>query len=279
MAIDLRDRVIIITGASSDGIGAATAIECARAGMHVVLNARRADRLEQVAAQVREFGVQAATVPGDVSELGVNQAIIDAAISEFGGFYSVFANAGYGMERAMANCSMAELRRIFDVNFFAGVDLLQRASAWLREQQRAGHLLMCSSCLGRFAMPNYAAYSSTKAAQLHVCAAMRAELKRDNIYVSSVLPISTQSEFHQTSMRINGVHVDRDALPDHAVKLFVQSPQRVARAVVRCLRRPRPEVWTSFIVRFAASLFTLSPRLNALVLDRQAKHVPRRRNV
>ena len=67
MARTLEDKVIIITGASA-GIGAATAIACAEAGMHLVLCARRADRLEQVAERIRQTGRIATCVAADISE-------------------------------------------------------------------------------------------------------------------------------------------------------------------------------------------------------------------
>ena len=273
MAIDLSGRTIIITGASS-GIGEATAVECARHGMNVVLNARRADRLEEVARQVQDRGARALAVVGDVADADMSRRLLNAAADEFGGFYSVFANAGYGLERAVTDCSMDDLRRIFEVNFFAAFELIQVAAQQLLDNKQPGHLLMCSSCVARFTIPYYSAYSATKAAQAHVCAAMRAELKRDNIYVSSVMPIGTETEFHQAVMRHNDRDVAKDKLPDHSVSMFVQPADRVAKAVVKCLRNPKPEVWTSFIVRFAASLFTLSPRLAAFALDRQTQHKP-----
>ncbi len=274
MARELRGRTIIITGASS-GIGAATAVACADAGMNLVLNARRADRLEELAERIRKLGNRVEIVAGDVTAPGLNQQLIETAAATFDGFYSVFANAGYGLERPMAECALEDLRRIFEVNFFASFELVQLAAQHLRDHNLPGHLLMCSSCLARFTLPYYAAYSATKAAQAHVCSAMRAELKHANIYVSSVLPISTETEFHQSVMRQNDVRVATEKKADHSVKMFVQPPERVARAVVKCLRRPKPEVWTSFIVRFAAGLFTMSPRLAAFTLDRQVKHAPK----
>lgn len=281
MAIELRNKAIIITGASSAGIGAATAIECAKAGMNLVLNARRADKLEATAERARSLGVKVQTVPGDVADEGVSQRMIDAAVENFGGFYGVFANAGYGIEKAVIDCTPTEWRRIFDVNFFASIDLCQRAARWLVGHNEPGHLLMCSSCLAKFTLPYYSAYSATKAAQSHACFAMRAELKPNNIHVSSVHPITTQTEFFEVTKRgAGGTIVDEHkaraekAVPDHSPKMFVQSPERVAKAVVTCLKHPKPEVWTSFIVRFASSLFTLSPGLAALALDRKAKHKP-----
>ncbi len=87
----LTDQVIIITGASS-GIGAATAIECAKAGMNVVLNARREEKLHAVAEQVRQTGAQAEVVVGDVTDQRTSARMLDAAQQRFGRFDVVFAN-------------------------------------------------------------------------------------------------------------------------------------------------------------------------------------------
>jgi len=266
----LTDQVIIITGASS-GIGAATAIQCAKAGMDMVLNARRADRLEQVAAQIRELGREAKVVPGSVTEEGMTEQMLDAAQDAFGRFDVVFANAGYGFERSVAQMGDEELRQIFDVNFFASFDLLRHAAKRLITDQRSGHLLMCSSCLAKFTLPFFSAYSATKAAQNHLCRAMRLELARYNIEVSSVHPITTTTEFFEVSNQLSGKADKTSTVPDHASKMFVQTPERVARAIVRCLGKPRPEVWTSHIVRSVAGVMTAFPWFFDLVVRKQAK--------
>ena len=82
MPRDLTGKVIVITGASS-GIGAATALACAQAGMDCVLNARRADRLEQVAQGVRGLGRRAVAIPGDVRRDSDVQQLVDAAVGSF----------------------------------------------------------------------------------------------------------------------------------------------------------------------------------------------------
>jgi short-subunit dehydrogenase len=265
MARDLRGRVIVITGASS-GIGAATAVACAGAGMNVVLNARRAERLEAVADRVRQAGGEALVVEGDVVEPGLSPRMLRAAAERFGRYDAVFANAGYGFDRPAHEVPDEDLRRIFDVNFFASVDLCNAAANDLIRSGRPGHLLMCSSCLGRFTLPGHSAYSSTKAAQAHVCTAMRIELRPHDIYVSSVHPITTTTEFFETSQRLSGKEVTGKVAPAHAPRFFVQPAERVAKAIVKCLRRPRPEVWTSFTTRAVAACMTLSPRFGDLIL-------------
>jgi short-subunit dehydrogenase len=269
MPRDLRDKVIIITGASA-GIGEATALQCAEAGMHVVANARRADRLSELAGQIERRGRQVELVVGDVADGDMVERLLDAATARFGGYYAVFANAGYGLDRPVLEVSDQEHRRIFDVNYFASVDLVREAARRLIGLEQTGHLLMCSSCVAKFTLPGHSAYSATKAAQNHICRAMGVELKPHGIHVSSVHPVTTRTEFFEVSRRLSGNDdgSDHRDVPDHTPRLFVQSPERVARAVVRCLRRPRPEVWTSHTVRLAAAMMTLSPRMTDVIMRR-----------
>ncbi len=262
MASDLTDRVIIITGASS-GIGAATARACARAGMDCVLNGRDAERLAAVADEVRALGRKVVTVAGDVTEPGLNVRLLDTAEKEFGKFDVVFANAGYGFTKPTLELELDELRRIFEVNFFAGFELLWHAGRRLLAAKRRGHLLMCSSAVAKFTLRGFAAYSATKAAQNHVCRAMRMELRPRGTEVSSVHPITTRTGFFDSAAKYVGRHEPWE--PRGVTGLFVQDPERVAAAIVRCLRRPRPEVWASTLVRVAAGLMTIFPGLMDLV--------------
>ncbi len=267
MAQELTDRVIVITGASS-GIGAATAFAAARAGLHVVLHGRDTARLASVADGVRAAGRTAVTVAGDVAAPGESGRLLDAAEAALGQFDVVFANAGYGFRRAMHETSDAELRRIFDVNFFAAVDLLQQAARRLIAAARPGHLLMCSSALALFPLIRFSAYSATKAAQHHVCRAMALELRPHRIAVSSVHPIMTRTGFADRAAAESGRPLDAARAYDDVPALLLQDPDRVARAVLRCLRRPRPEVWTSRLPRLAAAAMALVPRLLDVVAVR-----------
>ncbi len=270
MPLDLAGRTIVITGASS-GIGAATAIECAKAGMNVVLNGRRADRLGAVATQVRENGGKAAVVIGNVTDDGMSQLLLDQAEHRFGRFWAVFANAGYGLNKPAVEVDDRQLRDIFDVNFFAAMDLLSLAAKRLLQEKRPGHLLMCSSSVAKFTLPGHSAYSATKAAQSHACRAMRIELEPHGIHVSCVHPITTSTEFFEVSARHSGRQAPQGGTPSHAPRLFVQPPERVARAIVRCLRRPQPEVWTSHTVRAVAAVMTFFPWFHDVVMRKTAK--------
>ena len=265
----LRDKVAIITGGSS-GIGAATARALAAEGMHLVLAARRADRLKSVAAGIEGRGGRVVTVETDVAAPGSSVGLLDAAERAFGRFDVVFANAGYGFEKAHHETTEEALRHIFEVNFFASTDLVTQASRRLIERGRAGHMLMCSSCLAKFTIPYFGAYAATKAAQSMMCRAMRFELEPHGIEVSSVHPVTTVTEFFEEAARRSGRDAAGSKVPDHAPKFFVQPPERVARAIVACLKRPRSEVWTSLSIRLAAGFITAFPGLFDFACRREA---------
>ncbi|MGD8452519.1 MAG: SDR family NAD(P)-dependent oxidoreductase [Phycisphaerae bacterium] len=260
MRRQIKDKTIIITGASA-GIGAATALACADEGLNLVLNARREDRLRAVADQVAQRGRPVELVVGDVTEPGLSERLLDAAQARFGRFDIVLANAGYGLSRPIHELAEADLRRIFDVNFFSATALLREAARRLLAERRRGHLLMTSSSISKFTLPEFAAYSSTKAAQNHVCRAMHMELRRHGIDVSSVHPITTTTEFFDVAAELSGRPAS-EAGPAHRVpRFFRQTPEQVARAIIACLRRPKVEVWTSTTVRILCGVVTVFPSL------------------
>ncbi len=262
-------RAIVITGASS-GIGAATAIACARDGWDVLLNGRRIELLEKVAAEVCDFGRRAEIVAGDVTEAAISGRMLDVAEQKLGGFQAVFANAGYGFRKPMHEVTPAELHEIFEVNFFAATELLCEAARRLIARRQRGHLLMCSSAMAKVPLPDYAPYSATKAAQSHVCRAMRMELRQFGIEVSCVHPVTTRTDFFRESARRSGLTPGWADELGGAPSWMIQDAERVADAVVRCLRRPKPEVWTNHVVPFGAAVFTIFPRLLDLAVGGRA---------
>lgn len=273
MPRDLTGLPIAITGASS-GIGAATALACARAGMPVALAARRIDRCEELADQIRRQGGRAIAVEADVVDPAACQRLVDRTIEAFGSIYSVYANAGYGIESAVDATSDAELRRIFEVNFFGTMNAIRPALPHMKAARR-GHVLICSSCLAKIAVPYYAAYSATKAAQAHIGRAMNIELEPLGIHTSIVCPVSTRTEFFDNVRTEQG----GKRLVVHVHPRLQQTPEHVADATVGCLRKPCPEVWTSLGTRLAMALCNAFPgiehfKLRPMVAQRTAAPPP-----
>lgn len=267
--IDLRGRPIAITGASS-GIGAATAIACARAGMPVVIAARRADKLAGVADRIRAAGGKVLAVGCDVTDPAQCAAVVDRTVSEFGSIYSVFANAGYGEELALCETSDEAVRAMFETNFYGTLNVVRPAAARMIGAG-GGHILICSSCLALMAIPFYSIYCATKAAQHLVGRAMAIELGPKGVHVSTVHPVGTKTEFFDTAAaRSPG----RTALTSHSADRFMQSADFVAGRIVKCLRRPRPEVWTGWTgmgVRLGMSICNAFPGIEGMVLRRMVR--------
>lgn len=264
MAIELTGKPIAISGASS-GIGKATAMACAQAGMPVALCARRVNKLEDVAREIEQAGGTAIAVQVDVTSIGQCRAFIEKAVAELGPLYAVFANAGFGFEQPVHETTDADMREIFETNFFGTLRVIQPAVEGFIER-RAGHVLICSSSIGKMAIPGYGAYCATKAAQWHVGRAMRHELKPLGIHVSTVHPIGTRTEFSQEVSRRSG----GGSMVANTPKVLIQPPERVARAVVACLKRPKTEVWTSLPSRLGLGALSTFPRLADVALDRFA---------
>ncbi|MEZ6242144.1 MAG: SDR family oxidoreductase [Phycisphaerales bacterium] len=259
-SVDIRGKAIAITGASS-GIGAATAVECARAGMDVALLARRADRLDEVAQRVRALGARAVCVPGSVEKAEDCERLIEACVQEFGSIHAVFANAGIGYEGSFAEMSDADLRRVFEINFFGSMNAVRPAIERMKAQG-SGHVLFCSSCLSKITLPYYGAYCATKTCQEVFARTMRAELKGAGLRVSSVHPIGTKTELFDALEKGSPRGNRLSKGPDY----FLQPAERVGRAVVWCLRHPQREVWTGLAVRVAFAVMHATPGLTDRVI-------------
>lgn len=260
-AITLTGKPIAITGASS-GIGMITALLCARAGMPVAIAARRIDRLEQLAIEIRRGGGRAVAVACDVARPEDCARLIDVTNNEFGTLYAVFANAGYGVEGGVCDLTDKAWRDIFETNFWGTLNTIRPALPHMLAAGR-GHVMICSSVVSKIGVPNLAAYTTTKACQDHIGRALRLELG-GKVHVSTVHPIGTNTEFSQVVTEKSGNRPRTARSPE----AFRQTPEDVAEAVVRCLKRPRGEVWTSTLARTLAAVSTLSPGFADFILRR-----------
>lgn len=259
--VHLEGRPIVITGGGT-GIGAATAIACNAARMPVVIAGRRLEPLQNICNQLdRGLIVQV-----DVTDPDHVPTLLDSAEEAFGPPWAVLANAGHGLDRTAHGTSEAAMREIFEVNFFSTHLLLQEAARRMIARQQGGHLLATASCVSKFAPPYHGAYAATKAAQDLYCQAMRLELAPAGIHVSTVHPGTIVTDFFDVSANLSGRTGTRSGI-DHTPKMFQQTPDRIAAAIVKCLHRPVPEVWTSKLIRLSAAIRTYFPKM----LDRSMR--------
>jgi short-subunit dehydrogenase len=231
--MDPAGKVAAITGASS-GIGLAIARQLAAAGTSVVLGARRADRLQQAADEIRSRGGRAEAVPMDVTSEPDVQRLVERAISAFGRLDIMICNAGFGYYGTVEDTPPDIMQRMIDVNFM-GTYLGARAALPIFRRAGHGHLIVMSSIVGRRGIAQMSGYTATKAAQVGFVESLRTEFVGTDIHASVVLPVSTETEFRDAMARDYG----------HSVKGLgpKQSAETVAAAVLRCIRRPAAEVY------------------------------------
>jgi len=266
MSRDLHNKVILITGASS-GIGAATALACAQAGMRVSLIARRGDKLQKLATQIAAQGHKAHFFSADVRNTGDMKRAFADCWATYGRLDAVFANAGYGQIVNLLDMTEIDERAMFETNYF-GTTRTLRMAAPLMKQTADGlnHLLICSSAASEIGLPTLGVYSATKAAQDSIAGALRAELYDEGFSVTSVHPIGTKTEF----MRVAG---DDDNKNTPAA--LQQTPEKVAKRIVAALRNPKPEVWPSRLTRVGLALGTLCPRFASWTMRRHYRKLKR----
>jgi NAD(P)-dependent dehydrogenase (short-subunit alcohol dehydrogenase family) len=245
----LEGRVAVITGASS-GIGLACAKHLAREGVAVVLGARRLSLLEATALQIRADGGRAAILQMDVTREADVQALVELATREFGRLDIMICNAGFGYYGPIDETPPDVMQRMMDVNYM-GTFYGARAALPIFRKQNSGHLLFMSSIVGRRGIPFMGGYTATKAAQAGLAESLRAEFVGTPIHVTCVYPISTPTEFIDTMARDYGYKI-RGLGPK-------QSVDDVARAIVRCVRRPGPELYPKPISRGLTVLNALAP--------------------
>lgn len=265
MPRDLQDKVILITGGSS-GIGAATGVACAEAGMHVSLVARRPEKLREVCTKVAALGRKAHFFSADVSVTWDMKKAVEDCWQTFGRLDAVFANAGYGQVTTVMNMPERDERSMFETNYFATTHLFRLTLPLLMKSPHGlRHLLACSSAASEIGVPMLGVYSATKAAQDSVCCAMRAELRGEGVSVTSVHPIGTKTEFMAVATPGSGGQNKNTPVA------LQQTPERVASQIVAALRKPRPEVWPSVMTRYGLALATGFPGLSAWAMRRHYK--------
>jgi len=262
--MELRGRTAVITGASS-GIGLACAEHLARAGVNVVLGARRAELLERAVAAIRSAGGRAEAVTMDVTRDEDVNRLVSRAHDAFGSLEIMICNAGFGYYGSVEETPPDVMRRMMDVNFMGTYYGARAALPVFRAQQR-GHLIFVSSIVGQRGIARMSGYSATKAAQVGFAESLRAEFSGSGIHVSLVYPISTETEFRHAMARDYG----------HAVTGLgpKQSMDDVARAIVACVRRPRPEVYPHRLSKALAVVNAVAPGL----ADRLVRKYARRRD-
>lgn len=254
-------QVAWVTGASS-GIGAACARELAREGAHVVLSARRADKLHAEVEAIRAAGGSAEARAVDVTDEAACVAAVEAIVADRGGLDVVLANAGFGVAGRVASLSDAEVRGQFDVNVFGLLNTVRAAVPALAA--RKGRIGLVGSVAAFAVPPKNGVYAASKAAVHALGQALSLELARDGITVTTIHPGFVESEIARVDNR--GVHhPDRK---DPRPGALMWPTDKAARVMVRALHARRTVFVFTGHGRFAVALSRFAPGLLRALLAR-----------
>jgi short-subunit dehydrogenase len=184
--MDIRDSVVVVTGASS-GIGWATAWQFASGGANVVLAARREDRLNKLVAAIEDKGGRAEAVAVDVTNDDDLERLRDEALGAFGGVDVLVNNAGVPGGGPFTRVGMDAIDRVLDVNLRGVVHATKLFLPAFLEREH-GHIVNVASLAGRFATPGSAVYTATKHAVVAFSEALYYELDPQGVKVTAVNP-------------------------------------------------------------------------------------------
>jgi short-subunit dehydrogenase len=245
----IEGSVIIVTGASA-GIGQATAAALARAGAHVVLSARRAELLQQLARDWQHLPGRRLVIAGDISQEEYARELVEQTVREFGRLDVLVNNAGIGQYSHLADFATADIQAIWDTNVMALIHTSQAAIVHFKRQQ-GGQIINVSSILGQRPLIHSSIYCASKTAVNFISRSLRMELQPHQITVTLVYPGATATEFHQAR---RGQAHDR-----HYAAISVK-PERVARAIVKAIKYGRTEVYVTGYDWLFTHLNRLFPR-------------------
>ena len=227
----------VVTGIGP-GMGRSIAVGLAGHGVDVALAARRPDRLEAVAMEVRQLGREPLVVPTDITDREACQRLVAAAAEKFGGVDYLIQNGHHeGDWRPVLSADPDSWRHIFEVNFYGALHLVQAAVPRMAERGGGSVVLVNSGAAVR-TPPSMGAYSTSKSALAALTRTLALEVGRSGVRVNGVFlgPVQGEnlSRSGQTAADASGLSIDQwlDAKANEMPLGFIPTPEQCAGTVL-----------------------------------------------
>jgi short-subunit dehydrogenase len=262
MCFSLKDKVVVITGAST-GIGAELARICVKEGGRVSLAARSEDKLIALKKDLEGQGGEVLIFKADVVKTNDRDQLIHRTLDKWGRIDVLVNNAGYGVSGSLEESSMDVIRNNFETNVFSAVALMQMTIPYLKKNQ--GMIVNIESIVALRSMPTSSSYSATKHALHAFSEAARLELKDDGVHVLSVCPGLIETEFHRNRVQVGN-------RSDMGPSWLFMPVEKCANQIVRAMKSRKRQIVVTGHAKLLALLQRLSPGFLDMVLrERERK--------
>lgn len=222
-------RRALITGASS-GIGKATALAFAKAGINLALVSRSGEKLAAVASAAQQSGVEAKAYPLDLADIDVVQAKIRAIAADFGAIDILVNNAGMGYTGTLSQTPLCDWLAVMNLNLTSVFQCIQGILPMMR-LQHSGTIINVASIAAKQAFPEWGAYSVSKAGVIALSKTLAVEERANGIRVTAICPGAVNSELWDTET----VKLDFD-------RAAMLTPETVAHSILHTALLPEQAV-------------------------------------
>ncbi|MBD2121981.1 SDR family oxidoreductase [Trichocoleus sp. FACHB-262] len=238
----LIERHALITGASS-GIGKATALAFAEAGIHLALVSRSESKLAAVADEARQAGVTVKTYPLDLSQVDQVKERMSAIAADFGPLDILINNAGIAYTGSLMETPLNDWQQVLDLNLTSVFQCIQGILPSMRDRQQ-GTIINVVSIGGQQVFPNWGAYCVSKFGLMALSKALAAEERANGIRVSAICPGSVNTPLWDTE----SVQADFD-------RSAMLTPEVVAQVILQAVLLPKQAVMEELTLMPNAGVF------------------------
>lgn len=254
----LPGQIVVITGASS-GIGEAYAHTFAKVGCHLVLAARRVEKLEALAQTLREqYHISVLVSPTDVADPVQAKAMIAAAEAHFGKIDILINNAGIATFSYFHKDNFEQMRQVMEVNYWGALHCTHAALPGMMTR-KSGRIVNIASTASKIAPPGIGNYAATKHALRGFSDGLRVEVAKYGIQVQVICPTSTKTDIVKSSGNQRAVNFNPD-------NFFGMSVKRVARETLNAIYSNTPELMIGNVEKIGVQLKYFSPKSIDVIL-------------
>ncbi len=258
--ISFAGKIVVITGGSR-GLGLVLARQLCAEGARVILLARDKAELQRAQDELVAAGGAVAMIPCDLQDRSQIEGAVRNVVSQFGRLDVLINNAGIIEVGPLEHMERADFERAMQLHLWAPFTFMWEAIPHMR-RGGGGRIVNISSIGGKIAVPHLAAYCASKFALVGLSDSMRAELARDEIYVTTVAPGMIRTGSH-VNAQFKGRHAAEFGwfATSNAMPLLSIGAERAATQILNACRRGRPEITLTLAARAAVIGNALFPSM------------------